>query len=30
MNPWLWWLVVIIGVAVLLAVVLVIERQKRN
>jgi hypothetical protein len=30
MNPWLWWLVMIIGVAVLLAVVLAIERQKRN
>ena len=30
MSPWFWWLVIIIGVAVLLAVVLVIERQKRN
>ena len=30
MSPWLWWLVMVIGVAVLLAVVLVIERQKRH
>ena len=28
MDPWLWWLVMIIGVAVLVAVVWVIERQK--
>ena len=30
MDPWLWWLVMIIGVAVLVAVVWVIERQKRH